>query len=283
MENQLPTSSPHRLAFYPCCAGDLEEPRRILAPYVDEILFCDLRKSKAWDRLVEAEGLPKATFLQGDANALIDELENLTVLFYRRDNPSEGGSNLPIMKKEMLSRILARFEPTGGWIFSDGSMGGKTFDLICSEDWHPKPSLGFQFRECEKSTLISEVPKSLHVVEVRPLAVKKPATRAGWVPPRSEIFDDLISYCTSNNRLVPQPPQWSQLFSLLKNTRQKPSGGWEPPLPLIAGAWHHSMPIEKQLRFKDHLAWAETQNQLEEIGRYLRSLSEEQWCHYGEQ
>jgi hypothetical protein len=189
MENQLPTSSPHRVAFYPCCAGDLEEPRRILAPYVDEILFCDLRKSKAWDRLVEGEGLPKATFLQGDANALIDKLEHLTALFYRRDNPAEGGSNLRIMGKEMLSRILARFDPAGGWIFSDGSMSGKTFDLICSKDWHSKPSLGFQFREREKSSLEIAVPQSLHVIEVRPLAVKKPATRAGWVPPHGETDD----------------------------------------------------------------------------------------------
>jgi hypothetical protein len=249
---------------------------------VDEILFCDLKKSKAWDRLVEREGLPKATFLQGDANAMIDDLENLTVLFYRRDNPSEGGSNLPIMKKEMLSRILRHFDPAGGWIFSDGSMSGKTFDLICSKEWHPKPSLGFQFREREKSSLNSEVPHSLHVIEVRPLAIQAPVSRAGWVPPYAESLDALINYCASNNRLVPQPPQWSELFSMLKKTRQKPSGGWEPPLPLIAGAWHHSMPIDKQLHFKDHLAWAQTQNQLEEIGRYLRSLSEDQWYHFGE-
>ena len=282
MEKQSPTLSPHRVAFYPCCAGDLEEPRRILAPYVDEILFCDLRKSKAWDRLEAGESLPKATFLQGDANALIDELENLTVLFYRRDNPGEGGSNLPIMKKEMLSRILSHFDPAGGWIFSDGSMSGKTFNLICSKEWHPKPSLGFQFREREKSSLETDVPQSLYVIEVKPLVIKAPAMRAGWVPPHGETLDDLINYCTSNNRLVPQPPQWSELFSMLKNTRQKPSGGWEPPLPLILAAWHHSMPIEKQLRFKDHIAWAQTHNQLEEIGRYLRSLSEEQWCHFGE-
>ena len=182
MEKQSQILSPHRLAFYPCCGGDLEEPRRILAPYVDEILFCDLRKSKAWDRLEEGVGLPKATFLQGDANALIDKLEHLTVLFYRRDGCGEGGSGLPIMKKEILSRILARFDPDGGWIFSDGSMSGKTFDLICSEDWHPKPSLGFQFRKREKSSLNSEVPESLHVVEVRPLVIKAPMTRCGWIP-----------------------------------------------------------------------------------------------------
>jgi hypothetical protein len=97
-----------------------------------------------------------------------------------------------------------------------------------------------------------------------------------------ETFDSLWTYCTTNSRLVPMPPQWNELFGLLRNTRQKPSGGWEPPLPLILTASHHSMPIEKQLRFKEHLQWAEAQNQLPEIAAFLRALPEEQWCHFGE-
>jgi hypothetical protein len=98
----------------------------------------------------------------------------------------------------------------------------------------------------------------------------------------STTYDSLSDYCTANKRLVPMPPQWNQLFGLLKNTRQKPSGSWEPPLSLILAAWHHSMPIEKQLRFKDHLQWAHDQGQLVEIGAFLRSLPETQWCHFGE-
>jgi hypothetical protein len=42
------------------------------------------------------------------------------------------------------------------------------------------------------------------------------------------------------------------------------------------------MPIEKQLRFKEHLQWAQAQEQLEEIGAYLLSLPEDQWCHFSE-
>ena len=38
-------------------------------------------------------------------------------------------------------------------------------------------------------------------------------------------FDALWADCTAKHRLVPMPPQWSQLYKLLKNTRQKPSGG----------------------------------------------------------
>ena len=57
-------------------------------------------------------------------------------------------------------------------------------------------------------------------------------------------FDALWAECTAHKRLVPMPPQWSQLYKLLKNTRRGHSGGWEPPLPLILAAWHYSMPIE---------------------------------------
>jgi hypothetical protein len=42
------------------------------------------------------------------------------------------------------------------------------------------------------------------------------------------------------------------------------------------------MLIEKQLRFKEHLQWAAQQGQLDEIGVYLRSLTEQDWCHFGE-
>lgn len=95
-------------------------------------------------------------------------------------------------------------------------------------------------------------------------------------------FDALWAYCTVKDRLVPIPPQWSQLYALLKNTRQKVSGGWEPPLPLILAAWHHATPIEKQQRFKEHLEWARQHDQLEQIGAFLRALSEAQWCHVEE-
>ncbi|MBV6499026.1 MAG: hypothetical protein CJBNEKGG_01475 [Prosthecobacter sp.] len=99
---------------------------------------------------------------------------------------------------------------------------------------------------------------------------------------RTEPLESLWSYCTAENRLVPQQTPWSELYSNLQHTRQKPSGGWEPPLPLILAAWHHSVPIEKQLRFKEHLEWAAKQGQLDEIGSFLRSLTETQWCHFGE-
>ena len=98
----------------------------------------------------------------------------------------------------------------------------------------------------------------------------------------TESLKTLQDYCTSNNRLVPMPPEWSHLHGMLKDQRRNPKGGWIPPAPLILAAWGCTMPIEKQLRFNEHLEWAAEKGQLEEVGRFLRSLSEEQWCHFGE-
>jgi hypothetical protein len=96
----------------------------------------------------------------------------------------------------------------------------------------------------------------------------------------TDDFDSLWAYCTANNRVIPR--DWQKLYRMLADTRQKPSGGWEPPLPLILAAWDVTMPIEKQLRFKEHIEWAANRGQLDEVGSYLRALPEEQWFHWGE-
>jgi len=69
---------------------------------------------------------------------------------------------------------------------------------------------------------------------------------------------------------------------MLIEKRRLPSGGWEPTLPLILAAWHVATPIQKQLRFKEHVLWAADHGQVVEVGRYLRSLNEEDWYHFGE-
>ncbi len=97
-----------------------------------------------------------------------------------------------------------------------------------------------------------------------------------------ETFESLWDYCTSDNRVIPNPMAWNALYEILKDKRRTPSGGWEPPLPLILGAWNYSMPIEKQLRFKEHILWADSKDQLSEAATFLRSLPEEQWYHFGE-
>ena len=95
-----------------------------------------------------------------------------------------------------------------------------------------------------------------------------------------ESFDTLWEYCTANGRAIPR--DWNKLYQMLANKRQKALGGWTPPLPLILASWNVTMPIEKQLRFKEHIQWAQDNQQAAEIGIYLRSLPEDQWYHFGE-
>jgi hypothetical protein len=53
-------------------------------------------------------------------------------------------------------------------------------------------------------------------------------------------------------------------------------------LPLILAAWHETDADQKQQRFREHLEWAGSQDQLGMIGAYLRSLNEAEWYHHSE-
>lgn len=95
-----------------------------------------------------------------------------------------------------------------------------------------------------------------------------------------ESLDSLWSYCTQKDRVIPR--DWNKLYKMLANRRQLPSGGWEPPLPLILAAWHETDAHQKQQRFREHLRWAHEQGQLLEVSKHLRSLDELDWFHFDE-
>lgn len=95
-------------------------------------------------------------------------------------------------------------------------------------------------------------------------------------------YKELWDLCTRNGRIVPQPQKWNELYRMLKNTRSKPSGGFDPPAPLILAAWWHSSAHEKQYRLCEHLRWAIAQDQVEEIMAFLENLKETDWVHRDE-
>jgi len=99
-----------------------------------------------------------------------------------------------------------------------------------------------------------------------------------------ETFETLWGYCTSNNRLCLKLKHWYELFKLLKNTDSLNGHGdnGEPANPaIIDHNWYEIIPLEKQLQFKSYIKWAEKNDQLEVVGEYIRSLSEEEWEHFG--
>lgn len=77
------------------------------------------------------------------------------------------------------------------------------------------------------------------------------------------------------------PKRWSALWDLLPN-RTRVGVGWQPPLPLILGAWDNTSGMLKMLRLAEHVEWAASHGALESVARFLRGLREEDWFHLGD-
>lgn len=89
----------------------------------------------------------------------------------------------------------------------------------------------------------------------------------------------LLDYCKENGRFCPQPQPWNRLWEMLPDRNRKPSGGWNPPLPLILAAWWETTGLDKMLRLREHIEWADAHGVIDDVDAYLRWLAEEQWFH----
>lgn len=97
----------------------------------------------------------------------------------------------------------------------------------------------------------------------------------------NKLKEDLINCCKLNNRVCPQPQLWTKMYEMLPNRKQI-GAGWVPPLPLILTAWWDTSEAEKQSRLFQHLDWAENNNSLEAVSKFLHSLPENGWFHFGD-
>ena len=94
----------------------------------------------------------------------------------------------------------------------------------------------------------------------------------------SESTENLIAYCRENSRVCPMPQRWNALWQSLPE-RRRVSGIWEPPAPLILGAWHHTSAMAKAVRLAEHIEWAAEHSALELVSAFLRGLREDEWSH----
>lgn len=92
------------------------------------------------------------------------------------------------------------------------------------------------------------------------------------------MLEDLLEYSRSEGRVCPQPQRWNELWDLLPE-RRRVGGGWEPPLPLILGAWWETTSSEKADRLSLHLAYAAANGIIDKVDAFLRSLTESEWAH----
>ena len=89
-------------------------------------------------------------------------------------------------------------------------------------------------------------------------------------------LQQLLLEVDRQGRICPQPAQWGRLWKLLPD-RQHVDNGWQPPLPLILGAWWQASDSEKRERFELHLRWADQHGSLEDVTTYLKTLEPDDW------
>lgn len=94
-------------------------------------------------------------------------------------------------------------------------------------------------------------------------------------------LQECLALARTNDRVCPQPQKWNQLYELLPG-RVRSESGWNPPLPLVLGAWWETSDKEKAARLEAHLMWAHERGALEDSHAFLHSLSERDWHHAGE-
>ena len=80
-----------------------------------------------------------------------------------------------------------------------------------------------------------------------------------------------------NNRACPMPPAWQALHDLLAGQAQP---GRPVPPPIDGPAWDAVSPMQKRLRLRDQIEWAERAGSLASLHRFLVGLDEEQWLHF---
>ena len=173
MATQSPNLS-HRLAFYPCCAADIEVPRRLLSDFADEIVFCDIRRPSGMIRASFPGVLPDVRYVRGDARECVKRMQRIDVLFYRRDSNGEGGSAVYVLGKPFLGEVLQRMPDTGGLIITDGSNSGSgMFRRMTRPQGYTSKSWRCHLRPAVKQPLKQQF--NLHIIEVIKLAQPAPS------------------------------------------------------------------------------------------------------------
>ena len=88
----------------------------------------------------------------------------------------------------------------------------------------------------------------------------------------TKAFSEILS----GNRVCPMPRAWNRLWEMLPDRHRK-GGGWNPPAPLILGAWHHTSVEEKRERFRVHLRWAKDHGVLDDILEMINEAGPDAW------
>jgi hypothetical protein len=92
----------------------------------------------------------------------------------------------------------------------------------------------------------------------------------------ADKLTELLEYVRAEGRVCPNPQEWHAPWEMLPD-KQRIGDGWEPPLPLILGAWWDTPALFKMIRLEEHIRYAEKHGGLDQVDAYLRRLQQDEW------
>lgn len=110
-----------------------------------------------------------------------------------------------------------------------------------------------------------------------PLTSSQPRVEPGTGGARPLTADAVMTIARRQNRVCPRPAAWSELYRLLEGERY---ADLQPP-PVEPWIWTKLSHLQKRLRLREHIEWAERHGLLAEVARFIEDLPEEEWVHMG--
>ena len=91
-------------------------------------------------------------------------------------------------------------------------------------------------------------------------------------------LESLLTYCQQSDRICPTEHAWTELWEVLPEGTHN-DAHWQPPRPLVLGAWWNSSDRDKRLRLQEQIHWAADHGALDAVDAFLRRLPEADWHH----
>jgi len=140
--------------FYPCCGPDTAVPMSLFGDCVRTCIFADckrlgrvvyptndskrygigaIRVADSWELNPPLRGHKNAiSFVKDGLACFLEDVNELSVFFYRGDSTGEGGSDQRWLGPTLFNAVLAKLQ-TGGLIVTDGSNCGYLEEYMWGE------------------------------------------------------------------------------------------------------------------------------------------------------
>jgi len=103
--------------------------------------------------------------------------------------------------------------------------------------------------------------------------------RAGRQHAATLHVDDVMRLARANDRVCPTAAAWWKLHLLL-DVLLRPHRSDPAPMPVEATTWSQTTDLQKRLRLREQVAWAQHHGALHVAHEFLRSLPEDDWHHH---